>query len=61
VVARLSPSVCAGLTPPEPLSDLAVPVDLEHVRGRPDAPVTLLEYRNYEYPYCGRAGDGRPL
>lgn len=47
----------AGLTPAEPLTDLAVPVDGErdHIRGRGDAAVTLLEYGDYECSYCGRA------
>ena len=39
------------------LVDLDLPVDLEvdHVRGPAEAPVTLVEYGDYQCPYCGIA------
>ncbi|KRE28163.1 sodium:proton antiporter [Mycobacterium sp. Soil538] len=46
------------LSPPEPVGlHLLRPIDPErdHARGEPDAPLTLVEYGDFECPFCSRA------
>lgn len=47
----------AELEGEEEVAELTLPVDIkrDHIQGKPDSRVTLVEYGDYECPHCGQA------
>lgn len=57
VTQRPPSAPTAPPAPEEPTAAVAAVTDKDHVRGNPDAKITIIEYSDFECPFCKRHVD----